>query len=107
MRGAPLSSLALCLLLLGCATTTLRSGEPPGRTAPGFDERWHPGFLFGTVRGAPQYELSRACPQGWAEVRVEADPFTILAGALTLFIYSPSRVTIVCAKQPGDDDLAF
>ena len=33
--------------------------------------------------------------------------FTLLAGAVTLFIYSPSRVTVVCAKQPGDDELAF
>ncbi|MES1184244.1 MAG: hypothetical protein ABUL60_10530 [Myxococcales bacterium] len=106
MRVAALS-LLLAPLLVGCATTTLRSGEPPGKTAAGFDERWHPGFLFGTVRGVARYDLSRACPQGWAEIRIEADPFTFLAGAVTLFIYSPSRVTVVCAKQPGDDDLAF
>ena len=110
MRTRTLSVLLaqpLALLLMGCATTTLRSGEPPGRTAAGFDERWHPGFLFGTVRGVARYDLSRACPQGWAEIRIEPDPFTLLAGAVTLFIYSPSRVTVVCAKQPGDDELAF
>jgi hypothetical protein len=94
-------------LLVGCATTTLRSGEPPGKTAAGFDERWHPGFLFGTVRGVARYDLSRACPQGWAEIRIEPDPFTVVAGAVTLFIYSPSRLTVVCAKQPGDDELSF
>ena len=44
-------SLALPVWLAGCATTTLRSGEPPGKTAAGFEERWHPAFLFGTVRG--------------------------------------------------------
>lgn len=106
MRIRALSLLA-GLVLLGCATTTLRSGEPPGKTATGFDERWHPGFLFGTVRGVERYDLSRACPQGWAEIRIEADPFTVLAGAVTLFIYAPSRVTVVCAKQPGDDELSF
>lgn len=106
MRARSLS-LALALPLLGCATTTLRSGEPPGKTATGFDERWHPAFLFGTVRGVARYDLSRACPHGWAEIRIEPDPFTLLAGAVTLFIYSPSRVTVVCAKQPGDDELAF
>lgn len=106
MRAGTLS-LCLAPLLVGCATTTLRSGEPPGKTAAGFDERWHPGFLFGTVRGVARYDLSRACPQGWAEIRIEPDPFTFLAGAVTLFIYSPSRVTVVCAKQPGDDELAF
>ena len=100
-------SLVACLSLAGCATTTLRSGEPPGKTATDFDERWHPGFLFGTVRGFRRYDLGQACPNGWAEIRIEPDPFTILAGAVTLFIYSPSRVTVVCAKQPGDDNLPF
>jgi hypothetical protein len=93
--------------LLGCATTTVRSGEPPGKTAAGFDERWHPGFLFGTVRSVEGYDLARACPHGWAEIRIAPDPFTLLAGVVTLFIYSPSRVTVVCAKQPGDEELAF
>jgi hypothetical protein len=100
-------ALMLAALLCGCASTTLRSGEPPGRTAAGFDERWHPGFLFGTVRGFERYDLGRACPQGWAEIHIEPDPFTLLAGAVTLFIYSPSRVTVVCAKQPGDEEAPF
>lgn len=91
----------------GCAASTLRSGEPPGRTAAGFDERWYPGFLFGTVHVIEPYDLSRACPHGWAEIRVEPDPFTLLAGAATLFIYSPSRVTVVCARRPGDEALTF
>jgi hypothetical protein len=88
--------------LSGCATTTLRSGEPPGSTAAGFDHHWQAGFAFGLVRGFESYDLRRACPEGWAEVRIEADPFTILAGAFTLFIYTPSRLTVVCAKRPGD-----
>jgi hypothetical protein len=95
------------LLASGCATSTLRSGEPPGRTAPGYDERWQPGLLFGTVPSRRPHDLQRLCPKGWAEIRVAADPFTILAGAITLFVYSPSRVTVVCARQPGDEDFAF
>jgi len=93
--------------LLGCATTTLRSGEPPGATAAGFDHSWQSGFAFGLVRGIRAHDLGRACPEGWAEVRIEADPFTIVAGALTAFIYSPSRVTVVCAKRPGQEALSF
>jgi hypothetical protein len=100
-------SLALSLLTAGCATTTLRSGEPPGRTAAGLNEKWHAGFLFGTIRGIERYQLSQACPHGWAEIRIEPDPFTLLAGAATLFIYSPSRVTVVCARRPGDEELSF
>lgn len=104
MRALALVAAVACA---GCATTTVRSGEAPGRAAPGYDERWHPGFLFGTVRGKARYDLSRVCPNGWAEIRVAADPFTFLAGALTLFVYSPSRVTVVCARRAGDETLAF
>jgi hypothetical protein len=97
----------LAVATSGCATTTLRSGEPPGKTAPGYDEHWQSGFVFGTVPSARARELGQLCPKGWAEIRVAADPFTILAGAVTLFMYSPSRVTVVCARQPGDDAVAF
>jgi hypothetical protein len=106
MRAAALTA-SLALATLGCATTTLRSGEPPGKTAAGLNEKWHPAFLFGAIRGIDRYELMQACPHGWAEIRVEPDPFTLLAGAVTLFIYSPSRVTVVCARRPGDEELAF
>jgi hypothetical protein len=97
----------LTSLCLGCATSTLRSGEAPGRTAPGLNEKWHASFLLGTVRGIDGYDLREACPRGWAEIRVAPDPFTLLAGAVTLFVYSPSRVTVVCSRQPGDEALSF
>lgn len=107
MRTEALRAMLLVLPLWGCATSTLRSGEPPGRTAAGLNEKWHAAFLFGTVRGIDPYDLAHACPHGWAEIRVAPDPFTILAGATTLFLYSPSRVTVVCARRPGDEELAF
>ena len=93
--------------LFGCATTTLRSGKPPGHTAPGLNQAWHAAFVFGTIEGIRSYDLERLCPGGWAEVRVEPDPLTLLAGASTLFMYSPSRVTVVCALRPGDDPASF
>ena len=106
MRAQALS-LVVSLMAWGCATSTVRSGEPPGKTAAGLNEKWHAGFLFGTVRGIERYDLSRACPNGWAEIRIEPDPFTLVAGAMTLFIYSPSRLTVVCARRPGDEELSF
>src|SRR5687768_16289468 len=99
--------LICALLVSGCASTTLHWGESPGKTEAGLDEKWHAGFLFGTVRGIERYQLARACPNGWSEIRIEPDPFTLLAGASTLFIYSPSRVTVVCARRPGDEELSF
>ena len=97
-RGAAAACLALCL---GCTGTTLRSGSPPGTPAPGFERRWHSSFLFGAVDAEGTYALSRICPKGWSEVHVGPDEFTILAGLFTLFIYSPSRVTVVCSAVPG------
>lgn len=96
------SALLVCLLgAAGCASTTLRSGKPPGEVAANYDERWHPAFLFGLVALRERYDLSQICSQGWAEVRVHPDAFTALAGLLTLFVYSPSRLTIVCADTRG------
>ena len=93
-------ALALALSSLGCAATTLRSGMPPGDSPPDYTERWHSAFLFGLVEASGPYDLARVCPGGWSEVTVEPDPFTALAGVFTLFIYSPTRVTIVCST-PG------
>jgi hypothetical protein len=57
--------------------------------------------LFGAIDIHGPYALSRICPKGWSEVQVGPDEFTILAGLFTLFIYSPSRVTVVCTAVPG------
>jgi hypothetical protein len=97
---------ALCGLLpliacAGCAATTVRSGRPPLDLAPGYDERWHSAFLWGVVPAGAPYDMAKICPSGWAQVTVARDPFTLLAGVLTLFIYSPSRVSIVCALPGG------
>ncbi len=107
MCGKPLALALLLLLGSGCATSTIRSGEPPGRTAAGLDEKWHASFLLGTVSGTTRYNLAQICPDGWAEIRLEPDPFTLLAGAATLFMYSPSRLTVVCARRPQDAGLLF
>jgi hypothetical protein len=86
---------------IGCATTTVRSGRPPLDVAAGYDERWNPAFLWGVIPGHDPYDLARICPRGWSQVTVGRDPFTMLVGLSTLFIYSPSRVTVVCAAPIG------
>jgi len=91
----------LLLLSAACGGTTLYSGAPPGRVPPGYAERWHSAFLFGSIPVDPTYDLDRLCPEGWSEIRLEPDEFTALLGLFTLFVYSPSRLTIVCAAPPG------
>jgi len=96
-----LCALAAALACLGCTGTTLRSGTPSGNAAPGYDGRWHSSFLFGAIEDPRTLTLSQICPKGWSEVHVGPEEFTILASLFTLFIYSPSRVTVVCTAIPG------
>jgi hypothetical protein len=103
VKRRALSWVLLCLAchgLWGCTGTTLRTGAPPGKVAPGYDRRWHPAFLLGAIGARDNYPIERICPNGWSEIYVGPDEFTILASLLTLFVYSPSRVTIVCAAEP-------
>ncbi|HEY8943806.1 MAG TPA: hypothetical protein VIM73_06080 [Polyangiaceae bacterium] len=97
MKARSLSAALVALAASGCGATVVRSGLPPGKTAPGFDERWHAAFLFGAVPYTHRYDLEAICPEGWSELRLGADEFTFAAGLLTAFLYSPSRVTIICA----------
>ena len=97
------SALGLCVLLcsVGCATTTVRSGRPPLDAPSAYEERWHSAFLWGALPAGAPYDLAQICPNGWSQVTLARDPFTLLAGVLTLFIYSPARVTVVCAVPDG------
>lgn len=98
MRRLALSFVALSAL--GCAETRLYSGHPPGDTAAGYDARFHDAYLFGTTDGEEPYELDRICPNGWAEILIAPDFFTAVLSATTLFLYTPNRLTIVCAGEP-------
>ncbi|MEO8905063.1 MAG: hypothetical protein ABI627_26375 [Polyangiaceae bacterium] len=98
--------LGACLLwcCVGCAATTVRSGRPPEDVPAGYYERWHSEFFWGLVPASAPYDLARICPAGWSQVTVARDPFTLVAGLVSLFIYAPARVTIVCAV-PGTPHL--
>jgi hypothetical protein len=84
----------------GCAETRLYSGRPPGDIAASHDARFHDAYLFGTADGEGPYELSRICPNGWSEIRIAPDFFTAVLSIATLFLYTPNRLTIVCAGEP-------
>ena len=93
--------LAVCILLFGCASTRVYSGKPPGNTAPGWDARWHTALFFGALPLHEDYDLAEICRGDWSELRIEPDAFTFLASDGTLLIYTPSRLTLVCAAKPG------
>jgi hypothetical protein len=96
----PVALILLTATTLGCAETRLYSGHPPGDTAAGYDARFHDAYLFGSVDGEGPYALSRICPSGWSEIRIAPDFFTAVLSVTTLFLYTPNRLTIVCAGEP-------
>jgi hypothetical protein len=83
----------------GCIETHLYSGLPPGDPPKDYENRWHVSYLFGTTEGSPPYDLRALCPTGWSEIIVTPDFFTSIAGLMTLYLYTPNRVTIVCARR--------
>ncbi len=93
--------LALCIACTGCYSTVVRSGLPAGTSPAGWEERWHASFLFGAVESRPG-DLRLVCPQGWSEIRGQTSFLQGVLHVLSLFVYTPGTVTVVCAGQPGD-----
>lgn len=85
----------------GCFRSVVRSGEPPGDAPAAYDERWHSGWVGGLIEASGPHALDQACPEGWAEVRVETDPLHSFLNVVTLYIYSPQAVTVICAAKGG------
>ena len=90
--------LSLSLLATSCIETRLYSGLPPGDPPQGYENRWHSAYLFGLAEGSGPYDLGKLCRSGWSEITVTPDFFTSVAGIMTLYLYTPNRVTIICAR---------
>ena len=88
------------LALPGCYEATVRSGLPPSQTPARTFEHWQHAFVFGLLDASGPYRLDRLCPDGWAEVTVETSAAGGFLTLVTLGIYSPQNVTVVCAL-PG------
>jgi len=97
------ATLLVSLLGTGCIETRLYSGLPPGDPPKGYENRWHVSYLFGLEEGSGPYDLDALCPSGWSEITVTPDFFTSVAGLMTLYLYTPNRVTIVCARPISID----
>jgi len=93
---------AVSLLSVGCGATVVRSGLPAGRPPDAYDERWHHGFIFGLVDASGPYDLREICPLGWSEMRVTNSVLGVFLQSVTIGIYTPSSVTIICAKTASD-----
>lgn len=105
-RRLTLTALVALAALTSCYTTTVRSGRPPGDVARGLDGAYHQGFLFGLVEASGPHDLGRACPAGWSEIETSTDLLDVTISLLTLFIITPQKVTVVCARPEGAAPLA-
>ncbi len=90
----------LCALSLsGCYRTSVYSGLPPAEPAEGLSERWHSGWLLGAIESSGPHDLARACPAGWSVIETHTDASQGLVTLITLGIYAPQTVTVVCAAD--------
>ena len=55
------------------------------------------GAIYGIAELSGPYDLSKACPGGWAEVKTETSFLNGLADRITYGIYNPQTVTVKCA----------
>jgi hypothetical protein len=97
--GAFFGLIVAGLFAVGCMRTTFRSGRMPGDAPTDWNHRWHHSFLFGQLECPGAIEPSRACPLGWAELELEQDPLQTTVSLLTLGVYTPSTVTVVCEAK--------
>jgi hypothetical protein len=89
------------VVVSGCFKTTIRSGYPPDDPPQQWEDRWHSGWLLGAIEASGPHDLSRACPGGWSQIETVTDPSQSLITLLTIGIYTPQTVTVVCAVKPS------
>ncbi len=96
-RAAGIFAIASALAVSSCYTSVVRSGAPAAQAAIEYDEKWHSGLIYGLAELSGPYDLSKICPNGWAEIKTETSFVNGLVQALTFNIYNPQSVTIRCA----------
>jgi hypothetical protein len=96
--GAGAASVALLFCSVACVRTTIRSGRAPGDVPPGWEDRWHHGFVFGLAELPGPVPLDALCPGGWSEVDTAIDPIQSVIALFTLGIYTPTTISVICAE---------
>jgi hypothetical protein len=94
-------AIALVASATGCFTTTVKSGAPAAPPVIEYDEKWHSGLIVGIAELSGPYDLSKICPNGWAEIKTETSFLNGLVQAVTWGIYNPQTVTVRCAGGPA------
>jgi hypothetical protein len=92
--------------LSGCYSTTIKNGKPVGEAPLEGDHRWHHGFVGGTSEASGPYQLSKICPEGWAEIETETSFSNGLLDVVTFGLYNPQTVEVKCEAKPASRETA-
>ncbi len=84
--------MTLGLGLALCTATACGAHRPRGRVA------FMQSYVLGTL-GDRELDVRDVCPSGWARrISVSPTPLTVLAGIVTLGLYTPREVVITCVE---------
>ena len=93
--------LVLAFVLAGCYKTTVRTGIQPG---PVNTSQSKATWINGLVPASDVEAADDCGDSGVAVVQTELSFVNQLIGLLTLGIYTPVTVRLVCGNQDGQDD---
>jgi len=92
-----LLGIATCVSATACFSTVVKSGAPAAAAVVEYDEKWHSGVIYGIAEVSGPYDLSKICPQGWAEIKTETSFVNGFVQLVTFNLYNPQTVTVRCA----------
>lgn len=92
----------VCLTQAGCFHQVFSTGLPAGTT--GVTKAWQPTFIFGLVQAAP-VDVRATCPRGVAIASTRLTFPNGLVGLLTLGLFTPHEVKVVCAASTAGLDI--
>ncbi len=96
-RAGRACAIVTLLLAAGCFRNTLYvSGMTPELER----SEWRHHALFGLISFSEDIDLRELCPQGIARVETRQDALNVLVSVLTIGIYTPSQVVVVCQAIP-------
>lgn len=99
MRGITVPLLlALLLLVTGCYTARIETGQPASATV--IEQSFASAWIYGLVPPSTVQTAER-CPDGVAVVETQLSFVNQLVAMLTLGIYTPMSIRVVCAAPAG------
>ncbi|UCF19769.1 MAG: Bor family protein [Gemmatimonadota bacterium] len=99
---ASLALIALLPVMAACFHSIVDTGLTPG--AVGYHGKWETAWLVGLIPA--EVDAEAVCEGPWARVETQQSFLNGLVSILTIGIYSPHEVEVVCAAPAagGDSD---